>query len=112
MPRMPARPAAAARGLTAAIPAARVPPLVMARAPRPSGRDRRPHLPRRVGLRLVEGYYRPTATGGFEIQSVYPTTSLATGTIPVVGGTGLGGSRSVPPPIYIHPPTGDDRDRK
>lgn len=61
---------------------------------------------------IIEGFYRPNATGGFEIQSVFPSTNLGAGTIPVPGGTGLGGSRSVPPPIYIHPPaSNDDRDR-
>ena len=61
---------------------------------------------------IVEGYYKPTPAGGFEIQSIYPSSNLAAGTFPVPGGTGLGGSRNVPPPIYIHPPApGDDRDR-
>jgi len=61
---------------------------------------------------IVEGWYRPTAAGGFEIQSIYPSSSLGAGTIPVPGGTGMGGSRNVPPPIYIHPPaSGDDRDQ-
>ena len=57
---------------------------------------------------IVEGYYRPNAAGGFDIQSVYPKTDLGAGTIPVVGGTGLGGSRNVPAPIYIHPPASSD----
>ncbi|MBC7973553.1 MAG: hypothetical protein H7138_01115 [Myxococcales bacterium] len=62
---------------------------------------------------IIEGFYRPNATGGFEIQSVFPSTNLGAGTVPVPGGTGLGGSRSAPPPIYIHPPaSNDDRDRK
>jgi hypothetical protein len=61
---------------------------------------------------IIEGHYRPNATGGFEIQSVYPSSNLGPGTIPVPGGTGLGGSRNVPPPIYIHPPaSGDDREQ-
>ena len=57
---------------------------------------------------IIRGFYRPTATGGFEIQSVFPSTQLGAGTIPVPGGTGLGGSRSVPLPIYIHPPASSD----
>ncbi|HET7503925.1 MAG TPA: hypothetical protein VFK02_23045 [Kofleriaceae bacterium] len=61
---------------------------------------------------IIEGFYRPNGAGGFDIQSVFPSTNLNAGTIPVPGGTGLGGSRSVPPPIYIHPPvSSDDRDR-
>jgi hypothetical protein len=58
---------------------------------------------------IVEGYYRPNPAGGYDIQSVYPSSDPTAGTIPVPGGTGLGGSRSVPPPIYIHPhlPTQD-----
>jgi hypothetical protein len=62
---------------------------------------------------IIEGYYRPNATGGFEIQSVYPSSNPGAGTIPVVGGDGLGGSRKVPAPIYIHPPAStDDRDHQ
>jgi len=62
---------------------------------------------------LIEGYYRPNPAGGFDIQSVFPSTNLAAGTIPVPGGTGLGGSRTVPPPIYIHPPLPtQDRDQQ
>jgi hypothetical protein len=53
---------------------------------------------------IIEGFYRPNATGGFEIQSVFPSANLGAGRIPVPGGTGLGGSRNVPPPVYIHPP--------
>ena len=61
---------------------------------------------------IIEGFYRPNGAGGFDIQSVFPSTNLNAGTIPVPGGTGLGGSRSVSPPIYIHPPaSSDDRDR-
>jgi len=62
---------------------------------------------------IIEGFYRPNAAGGFDIQSVFPSTNLKAGTIPVVGGTGLGGSRNVPAPIYIHPPASpDDRDQQ
>jgi hypothetical protein len=61
---------------------------------------------------IIRGFYRPSVTGGFEIQSVFPSTQLGAGTIPVPGGTGLGGSRNVPPPIYIHPPaSSDERDQ-
>ena len=61
---------------------------------------------------IIEGYYRPNATGGFELQTVYPQSDLNAGTFPVPGGTGLGGARSVPAPIYVHPPvSNDDRDR-
>jgi hypothetical protein len=61
---------------------------------------------------IIRGFYRPNATGGFEIQSVFPGTDIGAGTIPVPGGTGLGGSRSVPPPIYIHlPASSDDREQ-
>jgi hypothetical protein len=48
---------------------------------------------------VIKGYYRPNPAGGYDIQSVFPSSGLAAGTIPVPGGTGLGGSRSVPPPI-------------
>jgi len=58
---------------------------------------------------IIEGWYRPNGAGGFEIQSVYPSSNLGAGTIPVAGGTGLGGSRSVPAPIYIHPPAATDK---
>ena len=59
---------------------------------------------------IIEGFYKPVAGGGFEIQSVYPSTNLGAGTIPVAGGTGLGGSRSVPGPGYATPPaTSEDR---
>lgn len=62
---------------------------------------------------IVQGFYHPNGVGGFEIPSVFPSTDLGAGTIPVPGGTGLGGSRNVPPPIYIHPPaSNDDRDRR
>jgi hypothetical protein len=55
----------------------------------------------------------PGPTGGYTIPSVFPNTDLGAGTIPVPGGTGLGGSRTVPSPIYIHPPASrDDRDRR
>jgi hypothetical protein len=58
---------------------------------------------------IVEGYYRPTAGGG-EVQSVYPLSDLPAGTFPVVGGTGLGGSRTLPMPSYATPPaTSEDR---
>jgi hypothetical protein len=61
---------------------------------------------------VIKGYYRPNAIGGFEIRSVFPSTDIGTGTVQVPGGTGLGGSRNVPPPIYIHPlPSNDDRDK-
>lgn len=61
---------------------------------------------------VVKGYYRPNATGGLEIQSVFPSTDVSTGAIQIPGGTGLGGSRNVPIPIYIHPPAlNDDRDK-
>jgi hypothetical protein len=41
--------------------------------------------------------------------AVFPSTNLGADTIPIAGGTGLGGSRTVPPPIYVHPylPTQD-----
>jgi len=59
---------------------------------------------------VVEGFYKPTASGGFEIQSVYPSTNLGAGTIPVAGGTGLGGSRTLPMPGAATPPaTSEDR---
>jgi hypothetical protein len=62
---------------------------------------------------VVKGFYCPNGAGGFEIPSVFPNTDLSAGTIPVPGGTGLGGSRNVPPPIYIHPPaSNDDRERR
>ena len=53
---------------------------------------------------LVEGFYRPDGAGGYTIQSVYPSTNLGAGTVPVVGGTGLGGSRTLPMPAYATPP--------
>lgn len=52
---------------------------------------------------VIEGFYRPNGAGGFEIASVFPSTNLPAGTIPVVGGTGLGGSRTVPIPGYAYP---------
>jgi len=60
-------------------------------------------------LIVIEGYYRPNPAGGYDIQSVFPSSDPTAGTIPVPGGTGIGGSRTVPPPIYIHPhlPTQD-----
>lgn len=61
---------------------------------------------------IIEGWYKPNAVGGFDIQSVYPSSNLGAGTIPVVGGTGAGGSRSVPAPIYIHPPASNDEQDK
>lgn len=53
---------------------------------------------------IVEGFYRPDGAGGYSIQSVYPSTNPLAGTIPVVGGAGLGGSRTVPMPAYATPP--------
>lgn len=53
---------------------------------------------------LVEGFYRPDGAGGYSIQSVYPSTNPLARTIPVVGGAGLGGSRTVPMPAYATPP--------
>jgi hypothetical protein len=50
----------------------------------------------------IAGHYTPTGSG-FEIQSVYPNSNPSAGTIPVVGGTGLGGSRTLPIPTYSHP---------
>jgi hypothetical protein len=48
--------------------------------------------------------------GGYDIQSIYPQSDASAGTIPVVGGTGLGGSRTVPMPAYATPPaTSEDR---
>jgi hypothetical protein len=62
---------------------------------------------------MIKGFYTPDGAGGYTIPSVFPNTDLGAGTIPVPGGTGLGGSRTVPSPIYIHPPASrDDRDRR
>jgi hypothetical protein len=51
----------------------------------------------------IAGHYAPTASGGYEVQSVYPNSDLVAATIPVAGGTGLGGSRTLPIPTYSHP---------
>ena len=60
---------------------------------------------------VVRGFYRPDGAGGFAIQSIFPQSDPGTATIPVVGGTGLGGSRSLPTlPTYATPPaTSEDR---
>lgn len=60
----------------------------------------------------ISGYYTPTASGGFEVQTVFPNSNPHAGTIPVVGGTGLGGSRTLPIPSYSHATDRDPEDRE